>query len=222
MMGFKDVHDAPFTGYVYDTIPYFANNSYIRPDWYNVRVEFNNGTCAPSQSAYELSFMVKYPSWILEQNWNDVVAVLNADYNGGYDFKQFDWFVNDKLFSENSKSYLYAPQYFHNGDMVYAQLTRSNEDYPICTCPIVLRDMSAEYVSEEPILISVNKIQRKLRIFTQEKLTGGIYDIYGHLMQPFSVMQAGESYVTIHNANSGVYIVKCTSATKEQSYKFVL
>ena len=222
MMGFKDVHDAPFTGYVYDTIPYFANNSYIRPDWYNVRVEFNNGTCAPSQSAYELSFMVKYPSWILEQNWNDVVAVLNADYNGGYDFKQFDWFVNDKLFSENSKSYLYAPQYFHNGDMVYAQLTRSNEDYPICTCPIVLRDMSAEYVSEEPILISVNKIQRKLRIFTQEKLTGGIYDIYGHLIQPFSVMQAGESYVTIHNANSGVYIVKCTSATKEQSYKFVL
>jgi hypothetical protein len=209
MMGFKDVHDAPFTGYVYDTIPYFANNSYIRPDWYNVRVEFNNGTCAPSQSAYELSFMVKYPSWILEQNWNDVVAVLNTEHNGGYSFSRFDWYANDRLFSENDKSYIYTPQYLHTGDAIYADLTRTGDDYSICTCPIYIVDMSNDLIYDEPILVQVASVQRTIKLTAMSNVSFALYSIFGQLIVQNQLDENQSTNILV--PETGIYLLKIRS-----------
>jgi hypothetical protein len=222
MMGFKDVRDAPFTGYIYDTIPQFVDKIYLRPDIYNVRVEFDNGTCAPSQSAYDLAFMIKYPSWIIEQNWNDVVAVLNADYNGGYSFKQFDWFVNDKEYLHNTKSYIYTPQYMHNGDMVYAQLTRPEDDYAICTCPIVITDLSDTYKYDEPVLVSVNKVSRLLTVSVQKPVTYMIYNTNGDLMQSGYIRSQGENTITCPFSQNGLYIIVFKEGDKVNSSKFIL
>lgn len=221
MMGFRDVLNAPFTIAIYDSIPQFADKIYLRPDKYNVRIVFDNGTCDPSQSVYDLSFMIKYPSWVIEQNWNDVVAVLNQDYNGGYTFKQYDWYVNNKIFEENTKSYLYAPQYLHAGDRVYAQLTRTDDDVAICTCPILIRDMSNELKSEEPILISLNRSQHRLQIASQEPFTGGIYDLYGHLIMDVVGSGKENMYIDLQSLQKGLYIVHCTSGKNRAGYKFV-
>ncbi len=222
MMGFKDVRDAPFTGYIYDTIPQFVDKIYLRPDIYNVRIEFDNGTCAPSQSAYDLAFMIKYPSWIIEQNWNDVVAVLNADYNGGYSFKQFDWFVNDKEYLHNTKSYIYTPQYMHNGDIVYAQLTRPEDDYAICTCPIVITDLSDTYKYDEPVLVSVNKVSRLLTVSVQKPVTYMIYNTNGDLMQSGYIRSQGENTITCPFSQNGLYIIVFKEGDKVNSSKFIL
>lgn len=222
MMGFKDVRDAPFTGYIYDTIPQFVDKIYLRPDIYNVRIEFDNGTCAPSQSAFDLAFMIKYPSWIIEQNWNDVVAVLNADYNGGYSFKQFDWFVNDMEYLHNTKSYIYTPQYMHNGDMVYAQLTRPEDDYAICTCPIVITDLSDTYKYDEPVLVSVNKVSRLLTVSVQKPVTYMIYNTNGDLMQSGYIRSQGENTITCPFSQNGLYIIVFKEGDKVNSSKFIL
>lgn len=221
LMGFRDVLNAPFTNAIYDSIPQFVDKIYLRPDMYNVRVVFDNGACDPSQSVYDLSFMIKYPSWVIEQNWNDVVAVLNQDYNGGYTFKQYDWFVNNTIFEENTKSYLYAPQYLHAGDMVYAQLTRDDEDVAICTCPIVIRDMSSELKSEEPILISLSRSQHRLQIACKEQFTYSLYDVYGHLIMNAEGSGNENTYIDLQNLQKGIYVVRCTSGTAQKGYKFV-
>jgi hypothetical protein len=220
MAGFKDVNDAIFTGELYDYIPQYSNDQYLRPDMYNVRIEFNNGTCDPSIHAYDMSFMIKYPSWIIEQNWNDVVALLNQDYNGGYVFKNYDWFVNDQQITSESKSYIYLPQYLRNGDRVYASLTRQEDNYAICTCPIVIEDLSNEMVYDEPVLISISAL--KMKIYTPKQTTCAIYDVLGHLVYQATIDMIGENILDLPSIPSGVYLLEFKEKDHSITHKFLL
>lgn len=220
MAGFKDVNDAIFTGELYDYIPQYSNDQYLRPDMYNVRIEFDNGTCDPSIHAYDLSFMIKYPSWVIEQNWNDVVALLNQDYNGGYVFKDYDWFVNNQQIVSESKSYIYLPQYLRNGDRVYASLTRQEDDYAICTCPITIEDLSSEMVYEEPVLISISPL--KMKIYTPKQTTCAIYDVLGHLIYQTRIDSIGENTIDIPSLSSGVYLLEFKEKDHSITHKIML
>ena len=220
MAGFKDVNDAVFTGELYDYIPQYSNDQYLRPDMYNVRIEFNNGTCDPSIHAYDLSFMIKYPSWVIEQNWNDVVALLNQDYNGGYVFKDYDWFVNDQEIASEKKSYIYLPQYLRNGDRVYASLTRQEDNYAICTCPIVIEDLSNELVYDEPVLISISSL--KMKIYTPKQTTCAIYDVLGHLIYQATIDMIGENTFELPSIPNGVYLLEFKEKDHSITHKFML
>ena len=220
MAGFKDVNDAIFTGELYDYIPQYSNDQYLRPDIYNVRIEFDNGTCDPSIHAYDLSFMIKYPSWVIEQNWNDVVALLNQDYNGGYVFKDYDWFVNDQQIVSESKSYIYLPQYLHNGDRVYASLTRQEDDYAICTCPITIEDLSSEMLHEEPVLLSISPL--KMKIHTPKQTTCSIYDALGHLIYQATIDIIGENTIDLPSIPSGVYLLEFKEKDHSITHKVML
>ena len=220
MAGFKDVNDAIFTGELYDYIPQYSNDQYLRPDMYNVRIEFNNGTCDPSIHAYNLSFMIKYPSWIIEQNWNDVVALLNQDYNGGYVFKEYDWFVNDQQITSEKKSYIYLPEYLRNGDRVYASLTRQEDNYAICTCPIIIKNLSNEIVYEEPVLISISPLMMK--IYTPKHTTCTIYDVLGHLIYQTTIDIIGENTIDLPSLPSGVYMLEFKENDHSITHKFML
>lgn len=220
MAGFKDVNDAIFTGELYDYIPQYSNDQYLRPDMYNVRIEFNNGTCDPSIHAYNLSFMIKYPSWIIEQNWNDVVALLNQDYNGGYVFKDYDWFVNDQQITSEKKSYIYLPEYLRNGDRVYASLTRQEDNYSICTCPIVIEDLSNELVYEEPVLISISPL--KMKIYAPKQTICTIYDVLGHLIYQTRIDSIGENTIDIPSFSSGVYLLEFKEKDHSITHKIML
>ena len=220
MAGFKDVNDAIFTGELYDYIPQYSNDQYLRPDMYNVRIEFNNGTCEPSIHAYDLSFMIKYPSWVIEQNWNDVVALLNQDYNGGYVFKEYDWFVNDQQITSETESYIYLPQYLRNGDRVYASLTRQEDNYAICTCPIIIKDLSNEIVYEEPVLISISPLMMK--IYTPKHTTCTIYDVLGHLIYQTTIDIIGENTIDLPSLPSGVYMLEFKENDHSITHKFML
>ena len=220
MAGFKDVNDAIFTGELYDYIPQYSNDQYLRPDMYNVRIEFDNGTCDPSIHAYDLSFMIKYPSWVIEQNWNDVVALLNQDYNGGYVFKDYDWFVNNQQIVSESKSYIYLPQYLRNGDRVYASLTRQEDDYAICTCPITIEDLSSEMVHEEPVLLSISPL--KMKIHTPKQTTCSIYDALGHLIYQATIDIIGENTIDLPSIPSGVYLLEFKEKDHSITHKVML
>ena len=141
MAGFKDVNDAIFTGELYDYIPQYSNDQYLRPDMYNVRIEFDNGTCDPSIHAYDLSFMIKYPSWVIEQNWNDVVALLNQDYNGGYEFIAFQWYKNGLPIEGAISSILYQPEGLDLNAEYSVLLTRRDDSVTMMSCVAELKNL---------------------------------------------------------------------------------
>lgn len=63
---------------------------------------------------------------VLTQRWNDIIAVKNKDYNGGYDFVSFVWYLNGVLLADETKSYIYIPEQFGAGDVYSVTLRDVN------------------------------------------------------------------------------------------------
>ena len=107
---------------------------YPRPDRYSATIFLHNGICSDSLVMEKESFLIKYPSWITEQHWNDVISLLNDRYNGGYTFSRYQWFHNGVPMPGEDSSYIYQPLVM--GDEYYAELTRTDDGKTIATCPI--------------------------------------------------------------------------------------
>ncbi len=45
---------------------------------------------------YSMPLEVLYPSSVFQQKWEDVLAVLNKQYNGGYDVIAYQWYLDDQ------------------------------------------------------------------------------------------------------------------------------
>ena len=78
--GFNNIISQPFEDEITGRIPRKQNGDYIRPDYYSAQLILDNDVCASAGGEkYDIRFVVRYPSWIIEQNWNDVVD--NKWYN---------------------------------------------------------------------------------------------------------------------------------------------
>lgn len=177
--GFKNVIQVPFTS---DTIeaPMPNANPYIRPDYYAITLQFGNYKCPQSVSEHTTDFLIRYPSWIIEQNWQNVVAVLNAQYNGGYHFQNYEWYVNNQPASQN-RSYLYLPE-LRVGDEVELHVMRNGEDHFVPTCPIIIEQQDM-YYQENPTPVEPARVSCVERAVTLEALANTVkyylYDITG-------------------------------------------
>ena len=107
---------------------------YPRPDYYKATIFLHNGICSDTLIKKEEKFLIKYPSWITEQHWNDVISLLNDRYNGGYVFSRYQWFHNGVPIPGEDSSYIYQPLVM--GDEYYAVLTRVDDGKTFETCPI--------------------------------------------------------------------------------------
>jgi hypothetical protein len=57
---------------------------------------------------YDITILVRYPSYILRQYWNDVLAVnLNPKTNGGFQFIGYEWTRDDRVLFGEAGPYLY-------------------------------------------------------------------------------------------------------------------
>lgn len=108
----------------------------VRPDKYNATVLFYNSDCNNVEIA--IPFEVIYPAGIVEQKWNDVLAVLNKNYNGGYTFSSFQWYKNGLPEPGETSSYLYLGEgkTFNLDDYYQVGLVRAGETEEILSCPI--------------------------------------------------------------------------------------
>ena len=105
---------------------------YVRPGNYNftVRVSAAGG----KTEEYPCTLTVLYPSWVLFQRWNDVLAVSNEDYNGHYTFSAIRWYHAGKLLEGKGDKGAYIYQDLVYGDPYWAELTRTDDGQTIRTC----------------------------------------------------------------------------------------
>ena len=108
--------------------------SYVRPGHYYVDLIFDYTD--NSQIIKKLDFTVLYPSWIIEQKWNDVLALLNERYNGGYTFSTYEWYKDNVKINDATKSYIYLGEgnTFNFTSEYRAKLTRTDDNVSLFTC----------------------------------------------------------------------------------------
>jgi hypothetical protein len=154
-----------------------------------------------------------YPSSVLEQAWNDVIAVLTHDYNGGYDFIAFQWYENGVLLVGETHSYIYRPLLM--GADYTALLTEQNGTQ-MMTCPL-----TATPQTDITLYPTVVTPQQMIHCYVSEAADLRLYDTMGKQMlsQPLT---AGDNLFRAP-AQQGIYVVKVTTAIgTERVYKLMI
>jgi hypothetical protein len=168
-----------------------------------------------------LVVLVKYPSWIIEQNWNDVVAPLKKEYNGGYEFSQMDWYINGSIQPNNSLGYLHSNR-LKDGDEIVMIATRKGDNYSIPTCPLIISiNNNSSY--DEPILVYPTRAPRFAARITIDAPQGGEYTIYSSTGMIISSGKLEEGAMQVNlPPTCGMYFVRTTHGEKSDTHKVVI
>ena len=167
---------------------------YPQPDSYTIRFSAESACGATFRSGKD-TFEVFYPSWLIDQRWNDVLSLMNERYNGGYTFSQVEWLRNGEVIAGETGYYLYVPHELrtspvtHEAETVYyqARLTREGDGKTILTCPLYptqrtsLATVTDPYVSVYPT--SVPWSEPVVHILTNTEGIYYVYDVSGRLVQ---------------------------------------
>ncbi len=199
--GFASSYYLPVDGNMV-TIPQPAA---LKPQTYSFRLTPQFAFCdtLPGMSG---TFYVRYPSSIIEQNWDDVVAALNYENNGGYHFSYYRWEVNGAPIIGQNTPILYLPNRLKPGDEVVCYLTRTGEQEAIPTCPLSIRTYSD--VHAYPIYVSPTLLRRsapRTKMTTSQKVTYKIVDSFGRVISSDTVSK-GEWEICLPE-QSGLYIL---------------
>ena len=216
--GFKDIYNKPFGSEIVAEVPmpkkdkvvYQEHTAYVKPNYYTMRLALDNNVCGLSRSD-SLSLLIKYPSWIIEQNWDNVVAPLKADYNGGYEFGAYRWFINDTEFENGGLPYVYTKS-LNPGDRVVLYATRIGESYAIPTEPLTITRPVPD-VFPNPVLVYPTSTPKAKHTVTLKAEQNGSYFVYSNTGQLYSTgtFESGEQQIDIP-ATSGCCLIRATTA----------
>ena len=145
----------------------------IRPNKYVVDIIFQD--YYSGNDTLRALIEVNYPRTILAQKWNDVIAILNAEYNGGgYTFSDYQWYKNGEPLLGETKSYLYVPEKLDLNAEYTVRLTRSDDGITAFSCPIILEKRTE--LSVYPTLV---KAGEKITIECADDSHIEIWDVMG-------------------------------------------
>ena len=129
----------------------------VRPDTYTVDITFNNHGC--ESVTLPLEFSILYPSSVIGQRWNDFLSVKNANYNGGYTFTDYQWYLNGNPIEghKSTQIYEYGKELDFNGEY-RVLLTREDDGKSIMSCAFIPIKYNEDEYTELSTLVYTNQI----------------------------------------------------------------
>lgn len=173
----------------------------IVPGDYVVNLDFGPKSCGKSGDT--ISLKVYYPSSILVQRWDDVLAVKNEDYNGGYEFVSFQWYKNGELIEGATSSILYVPEGLDLSAEYSVLLTRLSDNVTTLSCVADLSDFS---LAEEERMVVFNSADL-LEVNASDVAKMKIWTSNGLLVAEF-VLSKGKNIINTSGL-SGIFLLDC-------------
>jgi hypothetical protein len=176
---------------------------YVMPHYHNYAayITVNDGKCF--SDTIELQFQISYPSWIIEQKWNDVIALLDYGYNGGYTFSKYEWFKDgtenmNRIMGENGP-YLYLFPKLEYGIDYRARITRTSDLETCFTCPI--KPSYRPVMKVYPQIVHQND---PIYIETPQDGIVVVWDLLGRQLAQYPV---SENHVNIIHVNATGFVL---------------
>ncbi|MCQ2347017.1 MAG: hypothetical protein MJZ92_03720 [Paludibacteraceae bacterium] len=216
--GFVDVPftNMPIKNEIIVNLPKHVGDTtwYVRPNDYSLTLNIED-TCG-TPNTIVVPFTVLYPSWLILQRWNDVLALYNQDYNGHYDFANIQWYHKGNNISGRGEhnSYIYTKDYGQEtlefGTPYWAELTRTDDGKTIRTCycyPAYQRD-DVEF-SDQPNKVEVRHSPSDKRTLYIDTELSGRFEMY-HVSGTH--IASGEfdddnKHIDAHDYMPGTYVI---------------
>lgn len=189
-----------------------------RPNRYAATLTVHDDICG--DQSFPLAFDILYSPDIVAQKWDNVLAVKNSGYNGGYDFSSFLWYRNGQPLPGETSSVLYLGENssFDITDSYQVLLTRSDDRVSMLSCPAVLT--LKQELTDYPTVTSVPAGSPMRIAATRDATTVRIYSVSGILYTEETV-DSHHSYVTAPPV-PGVYIVHTECGLECRTYKILV
>ena len=133
----------------------------LKPDYYHAHFVFHDSLAYLSpeikDGKADVTLAVFYPSTVITQRWNDVLAIRNAEYNGGYTFDAVQWYMDGKPIEGATSFNYYAGDgntLFFTGEEYSAMLTR-NDGVKLFTCAFIPTEVPAQ-ILDMPSLVPIS------------------------------------------------------------------
>lgn len=131
---------------------------------------------------FPIDFTVYYPSDIFKLKFNNVLAVFNKDFNGGYDFEHYEWHLirngQDTIIGGDQSVY-HQDEPFEENDVVYVVLTDKTG--------FSLRSCEQEWENVPPMDDQQNNAPATYKVIRNQKMYirigDRIYDMYGQRVE---------------------------------------
>lgn len=132
--------------------------------------------------SFPIDVTVYYPSDIFKRKFNNVLAVYNKQYNGGYDFTHYEWHLirngQDTIIGGDQSVY-HQDMPFEQYDAVYVVLT-DNNGFTLPSCPQVWENVP-DFNDQQNNAPAAQKVIRNNRMCI--RIDGRIYDMYGQRVE---------------------------------------
>ncbi|MCQ2348526.1 MAG: hypothetical protein MJZ65_04980 [Paludibacteraceae bacterium] len=158
----------------------------VSPGYYPYRLTLTASDCHMSDTIIDSSITVRYPTTIMEANWNNVVALINENYNDGrwklmppYQWQVWSEAGQDKtalVSPNNGLPYLYSDQ-LEPGDRIIVNLLREGYTQPVPSCEYVFYPATTD--GRAPILVYPTAA-RKMTPITIESTVQGTYTLFNN------------------------------------------
>ena len=164
-------------------------------------------------ASYPFTLTYLYPNTIFEQRYNDLIAVLTHDYNGGYDFSAFQWYKDGVLLPGETHSYLNQSLSFESE---YSVLLTNTEGLQLMSCPIIAEDKA-----ELSVYPTILKQGEMVKCHMTDNNALYIHDSMGKIIQELQ-LEEGTTAITLPIV-SGVYLLRFVSNDHiERTFKVIV
>ncbi|HCS88181.1 MAG TPA: hypothetical protein DIW30_07280 [Bacteroidales bacterium] len=192
-----------------DNGSFVADMQYFHPAHYSATIEVEDTIC---QQTIELpvTFDIMYPSAIIRQKWANVLALYNAEKNGGYTFSSYQWYKNGEPIEGATGSYYHSDEPFNSTDEYSVLLSREGAEN-LFTCPLTASAVEEKsLIRIQPTLVTVGE---SISISTNCDAEAVLYNSLGVRQQAIRC----EGYNEIAAPQrTGVYMLNIVLKTGEQ------
>ena len=126
----------------------------VRPGYYPFAIHFASKENGETDVEGELT--IYYSASLIQQRWDDVLGILNADYNSGYDFREFQWYHNGEAIEGATDSYYYAADKLKPGDEYSVALKEPGDERSLLTCVYVVPTSASAPAKSQKIMQNGN------------------------------------------------------------------
>ena len=143
-------------------------------------------------------FTLLYPRTVLEQGWMDAIFVLTHDYNGGYDFTDFQWYKKGKMLVGETGPYLYQP--LEVGAEYSAMLTEVS-GLRLMTCPLIITEHTD--ITMYPTVVSRKEM---IHVTVSQNARLNMYSSMGEKVSTYSLIHGDTQIVA--PGTQGIYLAE--------------
>lgn len=192
------------------------------PDNYSANVHFRSEECG--DTTVLVKFVVYYADSIIVQKWDDVLAILNENYNGGHKFAAYQWYRDDQLLVGETYSYFRVKEEnaLDTASTYHVLLTRLNPDGSrtiLPTCAFMPHQPRPQ-ISEYPLFneVPVSSIIKVAGV--QQTVEARLYTAVGQLLYS-EMLNLGNDEITAPGT-AGVYLLVLKRDGLSRHYKIVV